>query len=280
MTGSSAVDSILETYLKRWRLVPDGEPIVTPRAHLLPVRQHGAPAMLKVATEPEEAFGGLLMEWWDGDGAARALAHESPALLLERATEGRALSDLVRSGQDDEASRVACAVIERLHAPRHNPLPSLVPLTHWFRDLTEASQEGLLARSKALALALLADPHPPTVLHGDVHHDNILDFGAARGWLVIDPKRLIGDRYFDYTNLFCNPDLASATNPEQFARRLAIVADAASLDRTRLLQWLLAWCGLSAVWCLNDPQNVDVTDKDRLDIDLQVAALAAAELDR
>jgi streptomycin 6-kinase len=189
------------------------------------------------------------------------------------------LSDLVRNGKDDEASRIVCGVIEQLHAPRRKPPPKLVPLTLWFRDLTEASQEGLLARSRTLALALLAERHAPTVLHGDIHHDNILDFGE-RGWLVIDPKRLIGDRYFDYTNLFCNPDLASAAAPEQFARRLACVVDCAGLDRTRLLQWLLAWCGLSAVWCLNDPQSVDVTDKDRLDIDLKIAALAAAELDR
>lgn len=118
-----------------------------------------------------------------------------------------------------------------------------------------------------------------TPLHGDVHHDNILDFGE-RGWLVIDPKRLIGDRYFDYTNLFCNPDFASATDPEQFARRLAVVTEAARLDRKRLLQWLLAWCGLSAVWCLNDLPNIDITDQDRPDIDLKIAELAAAELDR
>jgi streptomycin 6-kinase len=272
-------DQLLAPYLQCWRLVADGQPIVTPRAQLLPVRRDGEPAMLKVATEPEEAFGGVLMRWWDGDGAARVLAHEGPAVLLERAMTGRSLSDLVRSGRDDEASRIACGVIERLHAPRDKPLPELVPLTHWFRDLTETSQEGLLARSRALALALVAEPCSSTVLHGDIHHDNILDFGA-RGWLVIDPKRLIGDRYFDYTNLFCNPDLAAATNPAQFARRLALVVNAARLDRTRLLRWLLAWCGLSAVWCLNDPQAVDVTDKDRLDIDLKVAALAAAELDR
>jgi streptomycin 6-kinase len=279
MTDSSAADSIFETYLTRWRLAPDGEPVVTPRACLLPVRQHGAPAMLKVATEPEEAFGGLLMAWWSGDGAARVLAHERPALLLERATTGRTLSDLVRDGQDDEASRIMCGVIARLHAPRHKPPPDLVPLTRWFRDLTEASQDGLLARAKAVALALLAESQPPSVLHGDIHHDNVLDFGE-RGWLVIDPKRLIGDRYFDYLNLFCNPDYASATNPDLFARRLAVVVEAAGLERTRLLRWLLAWCGLSAVWCLNDPQSVDVTDKDRLDIDLKVAGLAAAELDR
>ena len=79
---------------------------------------------------------------------ARVLAHEGPALLLERATSGRTLSELMRSGRDDEASRIMCRLIERLHAPRPGPLPELIPLTHWFRDLTEASQDGLLARAK------------------------------------------------------------------------------------------------------------------------------------
>lgn len=270
---------LFDDYLKRWDLRPDGEPIVTPRAQLLPVRQNGEPAMLKVATEPEEKFGGLLMAWWNGDGAARVLAHDDDALLLERATSGRALSDLVRDGRDDEASRIACRAIARLHAPRAAPRPDLVPLTHWFRDLTDAAQDGLLARAKDLAIALTASPTSECPLHGDVHHDNILDFGA-RGWLVIDPKRLVGDRYFDYTNLFCNPDLASATDPDRFARRLAIVVEMAQLDRRQLLQWLLAWCGLSAVWCLNDPQSPDVPERDGLTIDLRVAELAAAELDR
>jgi streptomycin 6-kinase len=273
----SPPNDLFRSYLHQWSLEPDGEPIITPRAHLLPVLRHGEPAMLKVATEAEEKFGGLLMSWWSGDGAARVLAHDDDALLLERATSGRACRTSC-GGQDDDATRITCRVIDRLHAPRATPLPNLVPLTHWFRDLTEFTQDGLLARAKAQALALLAAQTDTRPLHGDIHHDNILDFGL-RGWLVIDPKRLIGDRTFDYVNLFCNPDFESASDSERFARRLAIVADMAHVDRTRLLQWLLAWCGLSAVWCLNDP-DIDVNDPDRAKIDLKMAELAAAELDR
>jgi streptomycin 6-kinase len=75
-------------YLALWELTPDGEPIATHSSRLLPVRQHGAPAMLKVAVEAEEKFGGALMAWWDGEGAARVLAHKGDAILLERA-EGK-----------------------------------------------------------------------------------------------------------------------------------------------------------------------------------------------
>jgi streptomycin 6-kinase len=55
-------------------------------------------------------------------------------------------------------------------------------------------------------------------------------------------------------------------------RRLEIVTAAARLDRRRLLQWILAWTGLSAAWYLSDG--------DPAAIDFQVATLAAAELDR
>jgi streptomycin 6-kinase len=136
---------------------------------------------------------------------------------------------------------------------------------------------GILVHCAEAARTLLAEPCEVGVLHGDLHHDNVLDFGA-RGWLAIDPKRLIGERGFDFANIFTNPDLADpirpvATMPGRFARRLEIVTDAAGLERRRLLRWILAWTGLSAAWFLGD-------DDPLATIDLQVAALAAAELDR
>ena len=123
---------------------------------------------------------------------------------------------------------------------------------------------------------LLAEPRDVCVLHGDLHHNNVLDFGA-RGWLAIDPKHLIGDRAFDYANIFTNPDLDHpqwpvATIPERFARRLEIVTDAAKIERTRMLRWILAWTGLSAAWYLDDG--------DPAEVDLRVAEFASAELNR
>jgi streptomycin 6-kinase len=66
-------------------------------------------------------------------------------------------------------------------------------------------------------------------LHGDIQHGNILDFGS-RGWLAIDPKGLIGERSFDYANLFCNPEAAVALAPRRLARQVDVVAEAAGLS--------------------------------------------------
>ena len=268
---------MIDVYLSKWDLIPDGSPIVTNISRLLPVRHRGEPAMVKLSTDEEERSGGVLMEWWDGDGAARVLARDDDALLLERAEGTASLAGMARTGRDDEACRVLCAVAARLHAPRPRPLPELVPLAHWFRELepAAAAHGGILVRCAATARSLLAEPREVGVLHGDLHHGNVLDFGA-RSWLAIDPKRLVGERGFDFANIFTNPDLDDptrpvATVPDRFARRLQIVAEAGSLEPERLLRWILAWTGLSAAWFLGDGDSAA--------IDLRVAELAAAELD-
>lgn len=178
----------------------------------------------------------------------------------------------------DEACRKLCAVAARLHAPRAKPIVELIPLSRWFRELEPAAANhgGILTRCAETACALLAEPRDVAVLHGDLHHGNVLDFGA-RGWLAIDPKGLIGERGFDFANIFTNPDLDCPTRPfairpDRFLRRLDIVTGAAKLERKRLLRWILAWTGLSAAWFLGDG--------DPAAVDLQIAELAAAELDR
>ena len=258
-------------YLTRWQLTPDGDPIATHSSRLLPVRWRGEPAMLKVIIEPEERHGHVLMSWWNGDGAARVLAQEPEALLLERATGARSLAAYARDGRDDEATRILCAAIARLHGHAKPRPPNLIPLQEWFAELEPAARQhgGVLARSAATARELLAHPQDIVALHGDIHHGNVLDFGA-RGWLAIDPKGLIGERGFDYANIFCNPDLVTATAPSCFARRVDVMVEVAGLDRVRLLQWVLAWAGLSAAWFLGAAAHPE--------LDFKIAELAADEL--
>ncbi len=258
----------LGVHLARWDLVPDGEPIETSSSLLLPVRHNGVPAMLKIAHEDEERRGGALMAWWDGDGAARVLAQHGPALLLERLDGSRSLAALVAAGEDDEASRILCDVTMRLHAPRSGPPPELVPLVRWFEALAPAAriQGGLLAQAATAAQALLADSRDVVVLHGDIHHGNVLD-GGERGWLAIDPKALLGERTFDFVNILRNPGAATALTPRRFARQVDVLSAAASVERQRLLDWTLAFTGLSAAWHLADGTSPD--------LDLAIARLAS-----
>ncbi|WP_141456369.1 aminoglycoside phosphotransferase family protein [Pseudoxanthomonas sp. z9] len=260
--------------LEQWQLTVDGDAFATPGSQLLPVRWQDRPAMLKRALTPEEESGGVLMCWWNGDGAAHVYAHEADTLLMERATGTRDLLAMALNGQDDEASRILCATLARLHAPRATPPPAhLVPLRPWFRSLEAASGENArFARSWAAARALLEHPQDPVVLHGDMHHRNVLDFGE-RGWLAIDPKCVTGERGFDYANLLTNPDLPTVARPDRFHRQFDVIAGVAQLEPQRLLRWVVAFAGLSAAWFLEDEDEQGIAS------DFAVADLAQAMLD-
>ena len=271
---------MFDAYLSRWKLIPDGSPIITTNARLLPVRYGGEPAMLKLAIAEEERAGHMLMEWWDGDGAARVLARADEAVLMERAKGTATLADMAYAGQDDEACRKLCAVAARLHAPRAKPIVGLVPLSRWFRELepAAASHGGILARCAESARTLLTEPREVVVLHGDLHHGNVLDFGV-RGWLAIDPKGLVGERGFDFANTFTNtsfyddPTRPLATRSGRFLRRLEVVAECRQSSNGNVCYTgSSAWTGLSAAWFLGDG--------DPAAINLQIAELAAAELNR
>lgn len=245
--------SNFEPWLTQWRLTPDGAPFASLLgSRLLPARRDGVAAMLKVAAHPEERRGAAVMAWYEGAGAALVLAHDDVALLLERLSGPRSLTEMARVGQDAAATHVLCEAVARLHAPRPRPPPDvLVPLERWFAALWPSAERhgGVCAEAAGIARELLAAPEPPIVLHGDIHHDNVLD-GGDRGWRAIDPKGLWGDRGFDYANLLSNPDAETAI--ANLPGRLEVAAALSGLPRERLLCWQIAYLGLSASWTLGD----------------------------
>ena len=89
------------------------------------------------------------------------------------------------------------------------------------------------------------------MLHGDLHHGNVLDSGT-RGWLAIDPKFLFGERAFDFVNILRNPDVETSLKPGRFAHQVDLIAESARLDRQRFLAWVVAFTGLSAAWIYSD----------------------------
>ena len=248
----------LKYYKLLWQLQDDGEQFSSYSGLLQPVLFEGEECMLKIAAREKDKRGNELMGWWNGNGAAPVLKFDENALLMERAMGGRSLAEMAIKGRDDEASRIICSAVARLHAHKAPYPDELVPLDTLFKDLEPAAAEygAVFVQCSEIATTLLNDPVDIVVLHGDIHHGNILDFGP-KGWLAIDPKGLIGERGFDYANLFCNPDIATATNPDRLARQVHVVSGEAGLDPKRLLQWIAAWAGLSAAWSLDDGVNAE-----------------------
>lgn len=95
------------------------------------------------------------------------------------------------------------------------------------------------------------------MLHGDVHHGNVLRFGGGDAdgdddWRAIDPKGLVGDPGFDTANVLANPTPAIALRPGRLARRARVIAEETGADLDAVLAWAEAWCALSAAWDADD----------------------------
>ena len=241
---------------QHWELLDDGEIFKTHSSLLQPVIYKDIKAMLKIPIAAEECRGSLLMVCWDGNGVAKVLHHDGDALLMERAVGARSLKQMVIDGNEDEANRIICGVAAKLHATKCEAVKELIPLPLWFNALKPAADGygGILVECNTIANRLLNDPVETVVLHGDIHYENILDSGS-RGWVAIDPKGLLGEKGFDFANIFCNPDIKTATSPGRLSRQVKLIAKEANLDAKRLLNWIIAWTGLSASWILNDGEN-------------------------
>lgn len=204
---------------------------------------------------------------FNGEGACRLLEYDEEKcwMLLERLKPGVMLATL----EDDEAAtRIAAEVVKRIWMPvgvqQVVPLhQKFIQLTDWFDGLkrlqkmfnggTGPLDEKLVERAESFVKEFFAEDHCPVLMHGDFHHFNILS--SERGWLVIDPKGVIGPACYEVGPLMMNPwgKLLNGTNYRLvMKRRIDILHEHLGFERERIREWTLAHAILSAWWGIED----------------------------
>jgi streptomycin 6-kinase len=208
----------------------------------------------------DELRGAHYLAWRNGTGAVRLLGFEGRSMLLEYAGETM-LSEI----EDDAATEIAAEIMARLFSPSDRDFPAdLQPLGERFSSLFGKAKANRAAglttpyvEAAKIAERLLAAPHDIRPLHGDLHHENILH--GERGWLVIDPKGVVGDPAFDAANLFYNPldrdDLC--LDPERIARMAGTFSTTLGQDARNILDYAIAYGCLSAAWHAEDGNDKD-----------------------
>ncbi|MFL6210502.1 MAG: aminoglycoside phosphotransferase family protein [Pyrinomonadaceae bacterium] len=256
----AALPAILRECRARWALE-----LAEPFAHLsynlvLPGRTAaGTEIVLKVGVPCHELLTeAAALELFAGRGAVRLLDHDAPRglLLLERVTPGALLHEVER---DPEATRTAASVMRRLWRtpPAIHSFPSLA---RWFRSWAQLREQfgggsgplptELLAQAERTFAELNSSAAKNVILHGDLHHANILS-SASAGWVAIDPKGICGDAGYEVGSFMLNQLPAGAddtTTLNVLARRLAIFADELQMSRARLTRWAFCHAMLSAAW--------------------------------
>jgi streptomycin 6-kinase len=250
----------IKGYEQKWALEVL-EPFPLNYNYVAPVtRRDGSQAVLKIGFPADREFKTETeaLELFNGNGICKLLEAdiEGSAILIERLTPGTPLSELE---DDAEATRILSAVMKRLHKP--------LPSAHTLLTLPERS-EGLAAyiakyensggklpiadvrKAAALFERLIATSSELVLMHGDLHHDNVL-LSDEHGWTAIDPKGVAAEAAYEVAPLIGDPyeklkdidDLVPL-----LTQRLNIFSEELGFDRQRLLDWCFAHSILSAVW--------------------------------
>ncbi len=179
------------------------------------------------------------------------------------------LRDLLLREGDEAATRIAIEVLLNYHQSSDLPPPqSLLTLPRYFESLFRKAQQdrnqgavSIYTEAAATAEHLIANQRNFRPLHGDLHHENIMN--SHRGWTIIDPAGLIGDAALDVANMFSNPlDRFDLThNEERIASMASLFAEALKRDERTLLQYAFAYGCLSAAWHEEDGNTQDRDDE-------------------
>jgi streptomycin 6-kinase len=252
----------LHYYLQTWGLT-NAQPLAqTNTSHVYTVDFKGETVVLKILNDvgmADEQGGAVALNCFNGNGAVRLLHHDSGAQLLEY-VGGSDLVPMVQKGGDEQATLIIGDVLNQLHSAYNGKQPADLRTLHsWFRALfkqaerdQQAGSNSLYVRAASIATALLAKPQHATVLHGDIHHENIR-YHQERGWLAFDPKGLYGERTYDAANTLYNPGMPELVeNEERILRISKILADKLTIDHDRLLAFVYVYGALSASWSIED----------------------------
>jgi streptomycin 6-kinase len=253
----SDLERIAQDVAAEWGLVLGPPFQLANHSYVSPVSQD---AVLKIGWQKDEesVHEADALELWAGNGAVRLLRadRDRRALLLERAVPG---DDIAALGAAT-ATALAIDVARRLWSPAGTPfrwIGDYVAQSLGEADPESAAAKQLLQHGRRLFSELnIGDG---ILVHGDLHHHNIL--AAGTGYVAIDPKPMLGEPEFDVPPFLWSP-LGSQMTEHETERRLDAFAQA-GLDQTRMRHWALIrgayqcvgdWIGEDAVQILQAVQ--------------------------
>jgi len=285
-----ALPASIEKASARWNLT-DLQPSPTLSYNFVAFARvsQGMDVVLKMGVPNREFLSEMeALRLFNGEGACKLLDYdeENYWMLLERLNPGVMLATLEN---DEEATHIAAEVMKRIWRPvdmasasllansqketshqQHTStgtqaagLQNFIQLTDWFDGLQRLRQqfsggtgplnEKLVQRVERSVSGFFMENQNPVLMHGDFHHYNILS--SERGWLIIDPKGVIGPAGYEVGPFLMNPwgELINKTEIQQVTkRRIYILHEHLGFERERIREWGLVHAVLSAWWGIEE----------------------------
>jgi len=221
--------------------------------------QDGLAVALKVGVPNDELFSEMdALRLYNGQGAVPLLDadRELSAFVMKRVQPGDLLWEI---GDNLVETRIAARLMLQLQRPlpKEHGFPTFFrwlnrafTLTRSGWDPGELMPRKLIDHAEAAFAEIDRQKEGDVLLHGDLHHENIL-LDAASGWTVIDPKGVAGGRALEVGRYIQNqlPD----TGWEDFVlERIEIFSEELDLPRRQVLNGALVDCVLSHCWGFED----------------------------
>ncbi len=196
----------------------------------------------------------LGIEYFQDFGGVNIIAKGSGFLILERAFPGTSLKSYFPD-KESESIELVCDVLQKLAQAKLPKQDTFPHIKDWLLALDQdwGIPEPLLQKAREIRDQLLKTAEPNVFLHGDLHHDNILQ--NDEDWLVIDPKGVIGEPAYEVAAFIRNPIpelLNHADTPNIIHNRITRFSELLDLSSQRILDWCFVQAVLSWVWAIED----------------------------
>lgn len=223
------------------------------------IRKDGTQVVLKIGFPKDREFQTEIdaLSIFNGDGITKLFEtdQKQAVILIERIIPGKPLSTIEN---DEEATRILASVIKKLRKPLP-PNHKFITVREWLKELKEYMKKyhgkgplpwNLIKKANKTFEELLSTSKPEVLLHGDLHHDNVLSSNRDK-WLAIDPKGIAAEPEYETSAMIRNPFEKMKNIPNlsgMLRKRILILAEELGFDPIRIHQWCFAQSVLSAVW--------------------------------
>ena len=229
-------------------------------------RTEGDQAVVKICL-PGSEFNAELdsLKHYEGYGLCRLIdfIEDKNVLLLEPLLPGLSIKTLDELG----SIHAVCSVIHQMQSTNrklHGGFSTVSDCAKGIEKmrvhfLTHASpfEEEVVRKVELLFPKLISTQRNTYVLHGDLHHENILSHG--NGWKAIDPKGVVGEVEYELIPFLLNNNSGSSIG-EVIDARISQFNQQLNVDTQRVYEWGLCHSLLSAWWNIEDKLGVSDLD--------------------
>lgn len=196
---------------------------------------------------------------FQGYGAVSLIYSTHDLYLMEHIKPGTSLKTYFPE-QEKASYPIVTGLMENLHRATISGNYKFPHIRQWLGILDNIGGIPDEIRQKACTIRdyLLQTSEPDVLLHGDLHHDNILK--KENYWVAIDPHGVRGEPLYDICAFIRNPipELLSHQNPDKIInQRIHVFSKMLNKPADRILDWCFVQAVLAWAWALEDNHDTN-----------------------